>query len=179
MNAETEMASADGLGGEELTRADALAHLMRDGNLRVPCSRYGHDTETCAPVAYTAAAKYAEETGEPLTLDSLDYMMGLVVNDHDDVERFLPADPLDVLAEEIGYSDESDDDETGGVDALIDYKNALEERCRSLESTLGEIGHCLPKSESWDGGPGRLEDIAAILDRGLVERPNTSEYERH
>lgn len=89
------------------------------------------------------------------------------------------ADPLAELAKEIGYSDGADDDETGGVDALIDYKNALEERCHRLEATLGEVGHCLPKSESWDGGPGRLEDIAGILDRGLVPRPNTSEYERH
>lgn len=89
------------------------------------------------------------------------------------------ADPLADLAKEIGYSDGADDDESGGVDALIDYKNALEERCHHLEATLGEVGHVLPRSESWDGGPGRLEDIAGILDRGLVPRPNTSEYETH
>ena len=27
-----------------------LAFLMADGNLRVPCSRYGHDTATFAKV---------------------------------------------------------------------------------------------------------------------------------
>lgn len=90
------------------------------------------------------------------------------------------ADPLAELRKEIGYSDGADDDETGGIDALVDYKNALEDRCGQLERALGEVGHVLPRSESWDGGPGRLEDIAAIIDRcGLVPRPNTSEYERH
>ena len=41
-------------------------------------------------------------------------------------------DALDKLAAEIGYSDGSDDDEAGGVDALIDYKNALEDAVRKL-----------------------------------------------
>lgn len=36
------------------------------------------------------------------------------------------------LANEIGYSDGSDNDEDGGVDALIDYKNALEDRLVAL-----------------------------------------------
>lgn len=88
-------------------------------------------------------------------------------------------DALDDLAKEIGYSDGADDDEAGGVDALIDYKNALEDRCRSLEGTLRGVGFCLPREDDWDGGPGRLEDIAEILDRGLVERPAHSDYLRH
>jgi hypothetical protein len=67
----------------------------------------------------------------------------------------------------------------GSVEALIQYKDALEDRCARLEATLGRVGHILPRSESWDGAPGRLEDIAGALDRGLIERPNTSEYEAH
>ena len=73
----------------ELNASDALAFLNRDGDLRVPCSRYGSSTFDCSPVAYRAAVILARETGEPLTLDSLDYVMGLVVNDHDDVEYLL------------------------------------------------------------------------------------------
>lgn len=84
----------------------ALAFLERDGKyLKVPCSRYGRDTEDCAPVAYAAAVILAGETGEEVTEDSLDYVMGLVVNDHDDIEYlirtygieygFSPADFLD------------------------------------------------------------------------------------
>jgi hypothetical protein len=73
----------------ELTREQGLEFLNKDGNLRVPCSRYGHDTETCAPVAWRLAVTLAYETGEPLTLETLDYCMGLVVNDHDDVAYML------------------------------------------------------------------------------------------
>ncbi len=58
---------------------------MRDGNLRVPCSRYGNDTAECAPVAWRIAYLLSRESDEPITEDSLDWAMGLVVNDHDDV----------------------------------------------------------------------------------------------
>lgn len=70
-------------------RADAIDYLARDGNFRVPCSRYGTDSHECAAVAYAAAMEYATATGEPVSLDSLDYIMGLVVNDHDDVAHLL------------------------------------------------------------------------------------------
>jgi hypothetical protein len=66
-------------------RRDAIAYLMADGNLRVPCSRYGRDTEDCAPVAWRVAYLMARETGEPVTRDALDHAMSMVVNDHDDV----------------------------------------------------------------------------------------------
>ncbi len=68
-----------------LKRKDGIAFLAKDGNLRVPCSRYGWDTASCAPVAWRLAYILARETGEDLTYDILDYCMGLVVNDHDDV----------------------------------------------------------------------------------------------
>lgn len=66
------------------SRAKAIAYLNRHGNLGVPCSRYGHDTYDCSPVAYRVAYLVARETGEPITPDGLEHAMGLVVNDHDD-----------------------------------------------------------------------------------------------
>lgn len=66
-------------------RKDGIKYLMTEGNLRVPASRYGSDTEDCAPVAWRLAYLMARENSEPLTTESLDYAMGLVVNDHDDV----------------------------------------------------------------------------------------------
>lgn len=72
-----------------MTREEAIAYLEKDGNLRVPCSRYGWDTVSCAPVAYAAEVIVAAETGADSTEESLDYMMGLVVNDHEDIEYLL------------------------------------------------------------------------------------------
>jgi hypothetical protein len=73
-----------------LTRSDGIALLVRDGNLRVPCSRYGCDSESCAPIAWELAAAVADATGEPISADALDHAMGLVVNDHDDVATLIP-----------------------------------------------------------------------------------------
>lgn len=66
-------------------RRDALAYLLADGNLRVPCSRYGRDTAECAPIAWQVARITARESGNPVYRELLDFTMGLVVNDHDDV----------------------------------------------------------------------------------------------
>lgn len=66
-------------------RADGIAWLLKDGNLRVPCSRYGRDTEQCAPVAWRVAFLTARESGEGISKDLLDFTMGLVVNEHSDV----------------------------------------------------------------------------------------------
>lgn len=70
------------------TEAGALAFLTRDSG-RVPCSRYGWDSASCSPVVFAVATIVAEETGEPLTKESLDWIMGLVVNDHDDPETMI------------------------------------------------------------------------------------------
>lgn len=67
-----------------MKRAEGIAYLEQDGGL-VPCSRYGRSSAECAPVAWRLAFILARETGEELTFDDLDYAMGLVVNDHDDV----------------------------------------------------------------------------------------------
>ena len=72
-----------------MTNEQAMAYLMRDGNLATPGTRYGRNTAECAPVAVAAARIYAEAQGEPLTPDALDYMMGLVVNGYDDPEYLI------------------------------------------------------------------------------------------
>lgn len=78
----------DRLEGEERdpARREGIAYLTLDGpHLACPCSRYGRTSEDCAPVAWRLAYLLARERGERLTFDELDYAMGLVVNDHDDV----------------------------------------------------------------------------------------------
>jgi hypothetical protein len=66
-------------------------YLLRDGNLGVPCSRYGFDTESCVPVALSLAALVTDANGEPDDwCELLDHMMSLVVNDHDDPATLIP-----------------------------------------------------------------------------------------
>jgi hypothetical protein len=56
------------------------------GNLGVPCSRYGRTASSVAPVAVAAAYAFAEASAVESSWDEhLDYMMGLAVNDHDDI----------------------------------------------------------------------------------------------
>lgn len=66
------------------------------------------------------------------------------------------ADALDELAREIGYSDGADSDDEGGVDALIDYKNALEDRCRRVEEQARRVTHL------WSEGEDVGDAIAAL-----------------
>lgn len=75
-----------------MKRADGIAYLTTDpktgedtSHLRTPCSRYGRNSDECAPVAWRLAYIVARETGSEITFEDLDYAMGLVVNDHDDV----------------------------------------------------------------------------------------------
>lgn len=72
-----------------IRRRDGLAYLMRCGESRVPCSRYGTRSSDCAEVAWRLSYIMARETGEPITADTLEYHMGLVVNDHDDVAHMI------------------------------------------------------------------------------------------
>ena len=88
------------------TTAD-LAHwteyLERDGG-SVPCSRYGRNSIDCAPWAIACHLIYIEANG-PGDLsdeDALNYYMGLVVNDHDDVE-YLIREYGYVLPESLAY----------------------------------------------------------------------------
>lgn len=69
-----------------MTRREGIAQLVSEcPGAYVPCSRYGRTTEECAPVAWRLAYVLARETGEEITTDGLEYAMGLVVNEHDDV----------------------------------------------------------------------------------------------
>ena len=74
---------------ELTTETEMREHLLADGNLRVPASRYGSDTVNCAEVAIVVERVLSAETGEPTTAASLDYAMSMVVNDRDDVEELL------------------------------------------------------------------------------------------
>ena len=67
----------------------ALEWLNRKGNLAVPSSRYGWNTESCAPVALLVETIVSRETAEPMTRYSLDSAMSLVVNDSDEVHDLI------------------------------------------------------------------------------------------
>jgi hypothetical protein len=71
---------------------EEYALLTRDGEgLTVPCSRYGRTSGECATVAITVSHIIATETNaeEGVTPELLDYVMGLVVNDHDDPQYLI------------------------------------------------------------------------------------------
>jgi len=61
---------------------------MTDGDLRVPCSRYGRSTSDCAPWAWLLY-RIMVANGSDEGYDALDSDMGLVVNDHDDVDYMI------------------------------------------------------------------------------------------
>lgn len=71
-----------------MTQTQMLQFLLRDTGA-VPCSRYGTDSESCAPVAVAVAVIVENETGDPMDKDWLDRIMGLVVNNHDDPEYLI------------------------------------------------------------------------------------------
>lgn len=73
---------------DDVTRDQARAFLTRDGG-HIPCSRYATNSEDAWPYAYALAEIAREANGDPITYDVLDYYMGLVVNDHDDVESLI------------------------------------------------------------------------------------------
>ncbi|MGH9654935.1 MAG: hypothetical protein ACRD6B_15880 [Bryobacteraceae bacterium] len=71
-------------------RKAITTYLLADGNLSVPCSRYGHTTAECAPVAAAVAQAVAYEMGDTqITGEFLDRMMALVVNNLDDPAIFI------------------------------------------------------------------------------------------
>jgi hypothetical protein len=53
-----------------------------------PASRYGVKPSQWVPVAAAAATIMANETDD-LTPEGIDYIIGLVVNDHDDIEYLI------------------------------------------------------------------------------------------
>ena len=72
-----------------MTRDEAIAYLNKDGDLGVPCGRYGRSTYECSPIAYDVALYVESETDAEMGPDLLEYAMGLVVNSHDDVAYIL------------------------------------------------------------------------------------------
>lgn len=57
---------------------------------RVPCSRYGTYSDDCQPWAILAASVYLEANGTmPDEAGVLGEMMGLVVNNHDDIASLI------------------------------------------------------------------------------------------
>ena len=71
-----------------MNQEHAIEYLTQDPG-RVPCSRYGWDSASCAPVAYATAVIVAGETASDIDEDLLDHMMSLVVNDHEDPEDLI------------------------------------------------------------------------------------------
>lgn len=73
-----------------MTEAELTQLLIADcPGARVPCSRYGATTEECAPIAARVALIVARETSCALDYELAEHMMGLVVNDHDDIAHML------------------------------------------------------------------------------------------
>jgi len=97
-----------------MNEAEAIHYLTHDqetdedtGHLRVPCSRWGRNGAECAPVAWDLHLIYCEANGAPDDeRESLDFYMGLVVNDHDDVASLIrehgTAEQLERYRDEIG-----------------------------------------------------------------------------
>lgn len=88
---------------ENITR-----YLCEEGNLTVPGSRYGTDTETCAPVAAAVALIFAEANGDEVDHDSAEHAMGLVVNGHDDVARLINEHAGSIGFDPEDFLDEAD-----------------------------------------------------------------------
>jgi hypothetical protein len=84
---------------------EALAYLLRDGDLLSGGSRYGRHTSDCAPVAIALAEIYEDANGQTTTTDDLDYFMGLVVNEHDDIRSLIidhgTADQIALIADSL------------------------------------------------------------------------------
>lgn len=90
-------------------------------------------------------------------------------------------DPLTELQRACGYIDGAEDDETGGIDALIAYKDALEDRVRFLEGSEAakseaaraaeRIAAQVPREDEWDSAADFMEHAAETLDIYGVARP--------
>jgi hypothetical protein len=68
---------------------EAIALLTADGDLGVPCSRYGTRSSDCAEIAWRVAEIIQDATGTETTPESLASDMEMVVNDSDEVAYLL------------------------------------------------------------------------------------------
>lgn len=97
-----------------MDKTEAVRFLTHDedgeytGDLGVPCSRWGRTGAECAEVAYELHRIYEEANGPADDeRESLDFYMGLVVNDHEDVGSVLYAHGDEDIREQ--YEDELTD----------------------------------------------------------------------
>jgi hypothetical protein len=79
------------------------------------------------------------------------------------------------LAEATGYSDGMDDEQFGGVDAVIDYKNALEDRLASLIDSRPANGVDAIVQEAGEiiATRGEVEDVPKLI--GEIEEHHPDE----
>lgn len=89
----------------EAQKKIAIDYLLKDGDLIVPCSRWGRTTSRCAEVAWDSVLIMADELDvSPLSNSLLDELMSEVVNDNPVVvERFLRYGSREVIEK---YQDE-------------------------------------------------------------------------
>lgn len=73
----------------EPKRWEAIAYLSMDSPTDRCFSSFGQYSDECAEVAWRFAYVLSTCTGDPITFDSLDHCMSLVVNDHDDVRTII------------------------------------------------------------------------------------------
>lgn len=126
---------ADGMSDATIRDDDeGLAYLAHDGGA-VPCSRYGRDSSSCAPVALLAARIHASESGEPMTFRLLDSCMSDVVNDSDGIADLLADYATDADLDAIGL-DRADAYRLAGRDAPACSV------CEQPEGSNDECGRC-------------------------------------
>lgn len=76
-------------------------------------------------------------------------------------------DRLAALKAEHGYSEV----EESGVDALIDYKNAVEDRLVEVLDLLDYVAAEVPTQDEWRSAADFMETTATRLDHLGIERP--------
>ena len=70
------------------TLQEVEAYIAKDSG-DAPASRYGRSAQSWRPVAIATVDIMAQVTGEPFTAEGVDHIVGLVVNDHDDIEYLI------------------------------------------------------------------------------------------
>lgn len=176
-------------------RARCVEYLNRDDrDARVPCSRYDKTCGECAPVAFAVASIMVRESLEtaakPLA-ETLEYTMGLVVNDHDDVLALImehgtkiergeiDGDVRDAyVAEQVDHDDGMcDDDEPAGVHWPADPDGVdppegwtWVERCDASDLYADDELAAFALRDSLESRPGELAYEIAWFDRKTLKR---------
>jgi len=125
---------------------EAVAFLMRDGNLGVPAGRYGRDSAECAEVAWKVEEIVSAATGEPITAQSLDGTMGMVVNSNDDIQYLLDDHAQEESSDDRQVSvaaDRSEIEATPGWGPAMASTASFQQYLTALWSSSGEDGEPL------------------------------------